>query len=81
MATFWGRGRRMIFKEEFERYRESINNDIKEIELVIALLEQHHANFEYNEIEKVISFFRGYLSRIKLEKMKTQELSWHIDEK
>lgn len=69
----------MSFKEEFERYREAIDNDIKQIELVIDLLEQHHANFEYNEIEKVINFFRGYLSHIKLEKMKTQELSWHIE--
>ena len=71
----------MSFKEEFERYREAINNDIKEVELVIACLEQHKANFEYSEIEKVISFFRGYLSRIRLEKTKTQELSWHIDDK
>lgn len=69
------------FKEEFERYREAINNDIKQVELVIALLEQHKANFEDAEIEKVISFFRGYLSRIKVEKTKTQELSWHIDDK
>ena len=71
----------MSFKEEFERYREAINNDIKEVELVIAWLEQYNANFEYNEIEKVISFFRGYLQRAKLEKTKTQELSWHIEEK
>lgn len=68
------------FKEEFERYREAINNDIKQLELVISWLEQYKANFEYAEIEKVISFFRGYLSRAKLEKQKTQELSWHIEE-
>ena len=58
------------FKEEFERYKEAINNDIKQIELVIALYEQHKANFEHAEIEKVISFFKGYLSRAKLEKQK-----------
>lgn len=69
------------FKEEFERYREAIDNDIKEIELVINWLEQYHANFEYHEIEKVISFFRGNLSRMKLEKNKTTELSWLIDNK
>ena len=70
------------FKEEFERYREAIDNDIKQVELVIAWLEQYRANFEYGEIEKVISFFRGYSSRAKLEKQKTQELSWYIgDEK
>ena len=68
------------FKEGFEHYLVAINNDIKAIELVISLLEQHKANFEYAEIEKVISFFRGYLSRAKLEKTKTQELSWYIDD-
>lgn len=69
------------FKEGFEHYLVSINNDIKQVELVIALLEQHKANFEYAEIEKVISFYRGYLSRAKTEKTKVQELSWHIDDK
>lgn len=68
------------FKEEFERYREAINNDIKEVEKVIAWLEQFRANFEDGEIDKVISFFRGHLMRIKCEKMKTTELSWHIEE-
>lgn len=69
------------FKEGFEHYLVSINNDIKQVELVIALLEQHKANFEDAEIEKVISFYRGYLSRIKAEKTKVQELSWYIDDK
>lgn len=68
------------FKEEFERYKEAINNDINEIERVIAWLEQFRANFEEGEIEKVISFFKGYLIRIKLEKTKTTELSWHIED-
>ena len=68
------------FKDEFERYREAINNDIKEVEIVVAWLEQHKANFEDNEVSKVISFFKGYLSRAKLEKSKTTELSWHIDD-
>lgn len=71
----------MSFKEEFDRYKEAINNDIKEVELVIAWLEQYRANFEDGEIEKVISFFKGHLSRIKIEKTKTQEFSWYIDEK
>ena len=70
-----------MFKVEFERYISAINNDIPSLELVISMLEQHKANFEYAEIEKVISFFKGYLSRAKLEKTKTQELSWYIDEK
>lgn len=69
------------FKEEFDRYREAIDNDIKQVELVIAWLEQYKANFEYAEIEKVISFFKGFLSRLKLEKIMTTEFSWHIDEK
>lgn len=69
------------FKEGFEHYLVSINNDIKQVELVISLLEQHKANFEYAEIEKVISFFKGHLSRTKIEKTKVQELSWHIDDK
>lgn len=68
------------FKKEFERYREAINNDIKEVELVVAWLEQYRANFEDAEIEKVISFFRGYLSRTKIEKSKTTELSWYVEE-
>lgn len=68
------------FKEGFERYREAINNDIKDVEIVVAWLEQYRANFEDDEIEKVIGFFRGYLSRTKLEKQKTQELSWNIDD-
>lgn len=68
------------FKEELERYREAIDNDIKQIELVIFWLEQHKANFEDAEVSKVISFFKGYSSRLKLEKTKTQELSWHIDD-
>lgn len=68
------------FKEEFERYRDEINNDIKEIEKVIAWLEQFRANFEEGEIEKIISLFKGYLIRIRLEKLKTTELSWHIED-
>lgn len=67
------------FKDEFERYREAINNDIKEIELVVSWLESYKASFEHGEIEKIISFFKGYSSRIKCEKSKTTELSWHID--
>lgn len=69
------------FKEEFERYREAIDNDIKHVELVIAWLEQYRANFEDGEIEKVIKFFKGFSSRMKLEKSMTTELSWHIEEK
>lgn len=68
------------FKKEFDRYREAINNNIEQVELVISWLEQFRANFEEKEIEKVISFFKGYLSRAKLEKTKTQELSWHIED-
>lgn len=68
------------FKKEFEHYIEAINNDIKNVELVISWLEQYKANFEYAEIEKVISFFKGHLSRMKNEKSKTTELSWHIEE-
>lgn len=67
------------FKKEFERYREAINNDIKQVEIVVSYLEQYRANFEDTEIEKVISFFRGYLSRTKIEKSKTTELSWYIE--
>lgn len=70
----------MSFKEEFERYREAVNTDIKEIEIVVAWLEQQRANFGDAEIEKVINFFRGYLSRAKLEKAKAQEFSWHTEE-
>lgn len=69
------------FKEEFNRYREAIDNDIKQVELVICWLEQYKANFEYAEIEKVISFFKGFLSRMKIAKSMTTELSWHIDDK
>lgn len=69
------------FKDGFEHYRDAINNDIKEVELVIYWLEAYKANFEYAEIEKVISFFKGHLSRIKCEKNKTTELSWYIDDK
>lgn len=68
------------FKEEFDKYKEAVGNDIKEVELVIAWLEQFRANFENNEIEKVISFFKGHLSRLKLEKAIVQELSWRIEE-
>ena len=65
------------FKEVFESYKEAINDDIREIENVISWLELHKANFERIEIEKVINFFKGYLSRTKLEKTKTQKLSWY----
>lgn len=68
------------FKEEFERYREAINNDIEQVELVISWLEQYKANFEYSEIEKVISFFKGFLSRMKIAKSMTTELLWRIEE-
>ena len=67
------------FKKEFERYRESINNDIKQVEIVVAYLEQYRANFEDAEISKVIGFFKGYLSRINIEKSKTTTLSWYIE--
>ena len=70
-----------MFKVEFERYMSAINNDITALELVICMLEQHKANFEYAEIEKVISFFKGYLARAKLEKTKTSEMSWCIEDK
>lgn len=68
------------FKEEFESYREAVNNDIEQVELVISWLEQYKANFEYAEIEKIINFFKGYRSRMIIEKTKTQELSWHIED-
>jgi len=69
-----------MFKVEFERYRSAINNDITALELVISMLEQHKANFEYAEIEKVINFFKGHLSRAKLEKTKISDLSWYIED-
>ena len=69
-----------MFKVEFERYMSAINNDITSLELVICMLEQHKANFEYAEIEKVISFFKGNLARAKLEKNKTSDLSWYIED-
>lgn len=69
-----------MFKVEFERYMSAINNDITSLELVICMLEQHKANFEYAEIEKVINFFKGNLARAKLEKNKTSELSWYIED-
>ena len=69
-----------MFKVEFDRYMSAIDSDIKSLELVICLLEQHKANFEYAEIEKVISFFKGNLARAKLEKTKTSELSWYIED-
>ena len=67
------------FKKEFERYREAIDTDINGVENVISWLETYRANFEDYEINKVIGFFRGYLSRIKTEKIKTTELSWYIE--
>ena len=69
-----------MFKVEFERHASAINNDITSLELVICMLEQHKANFDYAEIEKVISFFKGYLARAKLEKTKISELSWYIED-
>lgn len=69
-----------MFKVEFDRYKSAIDSDIKSLELVICLLEQHKANFEYAEIEKVISFFKGNLARAKLEKNKTTDLSWYIED-
>lgn len=69
-----------MFKVEFERYMSAINNDIKELELIICMLEQHKAYFEYAEIEKVINFFKGNLARAKLEKTKTSELYWYIED-
>ena len=69
-----------MFKVEFDRYVSAINNDITALELVISMLEQHKAYFEYAEIEKVINFFKGQLSRAKLEKTKTSELSWYIED-
>ena len=69
-----------MFKVEFERYMSAINNDITALELVISMLEQHKANFEYAEIEKVISFFKGHLARAKLEKTKASELSYYIED-
>lgn len=70
-----------MFKVEFDRYMSAIDSDIKSLELIICMLEQHKANFEYAEIEKVISFFKGNLARAKLEKNKTTELSWYIEDK
>ena len=69
-----------MFKVEFERYMSAIDSDIKSLELIICMLEQHKANFEYAEIEKVINFFKGNLARAKLEKTKTSELSWYIED-
>lgn len=71
----------MNFEEELERYKEAVDTDIKQIELVISWLEQFRANFEDNTIDIVISFFKGYKSRARLEESKTIELSWHIEDK
>lgn len=68
------------FKEEFERYKEAIDTDIAELEKVIVWLEQLRP-LEYDEMEKIINFYKGYLARLRLEKAKTTELSWHIGDK
>ena len=73
----------MNFKTEFQRYKKAVDDDIKELEIVITWLEMTaDANVSAvpkAEIVKLVSFYKGTKDSKQVEKKKIDDLEWNIE--
>lgn len=73
----------MNFKTEFQKYKKAVEDDIKELEIVIAWLEMtadaNVSGVPKAEITKLVSFYKGTKDSKQVENKKLEELEWHIE--
>ena len=73
----------MNFKTEFQKYKKAVEDDIKELEIVICWLEMtadaNVSGVPKAEIVKLVSFYKGTKDSKQVEKKKLEELEWHIE--
>lgn len=73
----------MNFKTEFQRYKKAVEDDIKELEIVITWLEMtadvNVSGVSKVEIAKLVSFYKGTKDSNQVEKKKIEELEWNIE--
>ena len=73
----------MNFKTEFQRYKKAVEDDIKELEIVITWLEMtadaNVSGVPKEEIAKLVSFYKGAKDSKQVEKKKIEELEWYIE--
>ena len=73
----------MNFKTEFQRYKKAVEDDIKELEIVICWLEMtvdaNVSGVPKVEIAKLVSFYKGTKDSKQVENKKLEELEWHIE--
>lgn len=73
----------MNFKTEFQKYKKAVEDDIKELEIVICWLEMtadaNVSGVPKVEIAKLVSFYKGTKDAKQVEKKKLEELEWHIE--
>ena len=68
----------MSFKTEFQRYKKAVEDDIKELEIVITWLEMtadaNVSGVPKGEIAKLVSFYKGTKDSKQVEKKKIDDL-------
>lgn len=73
----------MNFKTEFQRYKKAVEDDIKELEIVICWLEMtadaNVSGVPKAEIAKLVSFYKGTKDAKQVENKKIEELEWNIE--
>ena len=73
----------MNFKTEFQKYKKAVDDDIKELEIVISWLEMtadaNISGVPKVEIAKLVSFYKGTKDSKQVEKKKIEELEWNIE--
>lgn len=73
----------MSFKTEFQRYKKAVEDDIKELEIVICWLEMtadaNISGVPKAEIAKLVSFYKGTKDSKQVENKKIEELEWNIE--
>ena len=73
----------MSFKTEFQRYKKAVEDDIKELEIVICWLEMtadaNVSGVPKAEIAKLVSFYKGTKDSKQVEKKKIDDLERNIE--
>ena len=73
----------MNFKTEFQRYKKALEDDIKELEIVITWLEMtadvNVSGVPKAEIAKLVSFYKGTKDSKQVENKKIEELERNIE--
>ena len=73
----------MSFKTEFQRYKKAVEDDIKELEIVITWLEMtadaNVSGVPKAEIAKLVSFYKGTKDSKQAEKKKIDDLERNIE--